>query len=165
MALRESPDLGDETIAVVFFLDIGLQRCQQMFADLNRYAIRPSRSIGVLYDHRDEPAEHARLVDLSSPLFRDVVEMERSTLSTRSRKLFTLSAIYNATSALVSGLDADHDFEAKRELASSSGRKSRNTSLSGIWCANGRLVRARFGRSTSIRMGSFCRRSAKRAAL
>jgi DNA sulfur modification protein DndB len=117
MALRDSPELGDETIAVVFFLDIGLKRCQQMFADLNRYAVRPSRSIGVLYDHRDETAELARLVVLRSPLFRDVVEMERSTLSIRSRKLFTLSAIYNATSALLSSLE-DHEFEAKRELAS-----------------------------------------------
>src|SRR5262245_11026072 len=41
-ALRECPELGDETIAVVFFLDVGLSRCQQMFADLNRYAIRPT---------------------------------------------------------------------------------------------------------------------------
>ena len=119
IALRETPDLGDETIAVVFFLDIGLKRCQQMFADLNRYAVRPSRSIGVLYDHRDEPAELARLVVLRSPLFRDVVEMERSTLSMRSRKLFTLSAIYNATSALVAGMENGQEFEAKRELASS----------------------------------------------
>src|SRR5689334_1259724 len=29
-ALREKPDFGDESIAVVFFLDIGLERCQQM---------------------------------------------------------------------------------------------------------------------------------------
>jgi DNA sulfur modification protein DndB len=118
MALRDCPDVGDETIAVVFFLDRGLQRCQQMFADLNRYAIRPSRSIGVLYDHRDEAAELARVVVLRSPVFRDVVEMERSTLSVRSRKLFTLSAIYSATSALVNGLDGDQAFETKRERAS-----------------------------------------------
>src|SRR5262249_22624509 len=42
MALRDCPELADESIAVVFFLDRGLERCQQMFADLNRYAIRPS---------------------------------------------------------------------------------------------------------------------------
>src|SRR5436305_3644958 len=114
-ALNEKPELAYETIAVVFFLDIGLKRCQQMFADLNRYAVRPSRSISVLYDHRDEPAELARRVVLQSPVFRDVVEMERSTLSMRSRKLFTLSAIYNATGALVNGMDKE--FEAKRELA------------------------------------------------
>ena len=40
-ALMDSPELGDESIAIVMFLDIGLDRCQQMFADLNRYAIRP----------------------------------------------------------------------------------------------------------------------------
>lgn len=89
-----------------------------MFADLNRYAVRPSRSIGVLYDHRDDAAELARLVVLSLPVFRDVVEMERSTLSLRSRKLFTLSAIYSATTALVSGYDGAKQFEDKRELAS-----------------------------------------------
>src|SRR6185436_1808725 len=36
MALKENPEIADETIAVVFFLDVGLERCQQMFADLNR---------------------------------------------------------------------------------------------------------------------------------
>ena len=102
-ALQENPDLGDETIAVVFFLDIGLERCQQMFADLNRYAIRPSRSLGVLYDHRDYRAKLAKQIVLESPVFRDVVEMERSSLSARSKKLFTLSAIYSATSALLNG--------------------------------------------------------------
>jgi DNA sulfur modification protein DndB len=118
MALRDCPEVGDESIAVVFFLDLGLQRCQQMFADLNRYAIRPSRSIGVLYDHRDEAAELARVIVLRSPVFHDVVEMERSTLSPRSRKLFTLSAIYSATSALMAGLNDGATFEAKRERAS-----------------------------------------------
>src|SRR5260370_301129 len=98
MALKEKPDLGNESIAVVFFLDIGLEKSQQMFADLNRYAIRPSKSIGVLYDHRDDMAKIAKLVVLKSKVFRNVVEMERSTLSIRSRKLFTLSSIYTATS-------------------------------------------------------------------
>ncbi|QWV98226.1 DNA sulfur modification protein DndB [Geomonas nitrogeniifigens] len=105
MALAENHDLADETIAVVFFIDKGLERCQQMFADLNRYAIRPSRSLGVLYDHRDDTARVAKLVTLRSPVFRDVVEMERSTLSMRSRKLFTLSAIYTATSSLLINTD------------------------------------------------------------
>jgi DNA sulfur modification protein DndB len=103
MAMREKPEIGDESIAVVFFVDRGLERCQQMFADLNRHVVRPSKSIGVLYDHRDQMAKLAKLIVLKSPLFRDVVDMERSTLSLRSRKLFTLSAIYTATSALFAG--------------------------------------------------------------
>jgi DNA sulfur modification protein DndB len=106
-ALREQPALGDESIAVVFFIDRGLERCQQMFADLNRYAVRPSKSIGVLYDHRDNMAQLVRLVVLRSAIFKDLVEMERTSLSARSRKLFTLSAIYSATSALLDGLKFD----------------------------------------------------------
>ncbi len=104
-AIRDRPELGDESIAVVFFIDRGLERCQQLFADLNRYAIRPSRSIGVLYDHRDDMAQIAKLVVLKSKTFKDLVEMERSSLSARSRKLFTLSAIYTATGALLERLE------------------------------------------------------------
>ncbi|PNU18823.1 DNA sulfur modification protein DndB [Geothermobacter hydrogeniphilus] len=111
MALHEQPDLGNETIAVVFFLDRGLTRCQQMFADLNRYAVRPSRSLGLLYDHRDEMASVAKLVALKSKAFKDVVEMEKSTLSARSRKLFTLSAIYTGTSALLSNIETESEEE------------------------------------------------------
>lgn len=99
-ALEQRPDLAYETIAVVFFLDIGLERCQQMFADLNRYAIRPSRSIGILYDHRNEKAKLAKLVIMQSEVFRDIVDMEKSSLAKRSRRLFTLSAFYNACSAI-----------------------------------------------------------------
>ena len=107
MALRESPEIGDESIAVVFFLDRGLERCQQMFADLNRYAIRPSKSLGVLYDHRDDRAQLARLIVFKSEFFKDLVEMERSSLSARSRKLFTLSALYTATTYLLDGFEFD----------------------------------------------------------
>ena len=49
-------------------------------------------------------AEIARLIVLKSPLFCDVVEMEKSSLSLRSRKLFTLSAIYSATTSLLGSL-------------------------------------------------------------
>ena len=107
LAMRENPALGNESIAVVFFLDQGLARCQQMFADLNRYAIRPARSLGVLYDHRDDKAMLAKLVVAQAPVFRDVVEMERTTLAPRSRRLFTLSAIYTATAALLANVDVE----------------------------------------------------------
>lgn len=101
LALIDEPCLGDEAISVVFFIDRDLQRCQQMFADLNRYAIRPSKSLGLLYDHRDDRARLARDVVASSEAFCDLVENEKSSLSPRSRKLFTLSAIYSGNTALL----------------------------------------------------------------
>jgi DNA sulfur modification protein DndB len=116
MALRERPELGDESIAVVFFLDVGLKRCQQMFADLNRYAIRPALSLGILYDHRDSVAQLAKALIAKSTVFRDVVELEKTALSPRSRRLFTLSAIYHATSELLNGLDLE-DPQEMAELA------------------------------------------------
>jgi DNA sulfur modification protein DndB len=103
-ALDQRPELSHETIAVVFFLDIGLERSQQMFADLNRHAIRPSRSLGLLYDHRSDKAKLAKLVIMKSDFFRDIVDMEKSSLARRSRKLFTLSAFYNACADLIEGI-------------------------------------------------------------
>lgn len=103
LALKNNPELGDETIAVVFFMDKGLERCQQMFADLNRYAIRPSTSLSILYDYRDETARLVRSLIAESDIFRDVVELEKTSLAQRSRRLFTLSAIYHATNEFLGG--------------------------------------------------------------
>ncbi|MET8442731.1 MULTISPECIES: DNA sulfur modification protein DndB [Streptomyces] len=109
LALRENPDLGEETIAVVFFQDAGLARSQQMFADLNRHAVRPARSIGVLYDHRDTSSLVVRSMISQSTTFKGFVEMEKSNLSPRSRKMFTLSALYFGTQALLQGLEIEGD--------------------------------------------------------
>lgn len=106
-ALATCPDLGDETIAVVFFVDRGLHRCQQMFADLNRHAVKPSASLGILYDHRNAAAKVAKHLSLTSPVFKNLIETERSTLSARSRKLFTLSALHFATLELLPEKDLE----------------------------------------------------------
>ena len=118
-ALEQKPELGSETIAVVFFLDFGLERSQQMFADLNRYAIRPSRSLGLLYDHRNDKAKLARLTIMKSDIFRDLVDLEKSSLAPRSRKLFTLSAFYNACADLIQDIatgDLEQDAQTAREF-------------------------------------------------
>ena len=100
-ALKEMPELGDESLSVVFFIDAGLKRSQQMFADLNRHAVRPTQSIGVLYDHRDDLSCLARKVADEVFVFRGLIELEKSSISTRSNKLHTLSNIYNATKAFL----------------------------------------------------------------
>ena len=101
-ALKKRPELGDETISVVFFVDAGLKRSQQMFADLNRHAIRPTKSIGILYDHRDPLSQLARTIVEEVRVFRGITEIEKTTISNRSNKLHTLSSIYQATQALLS---------------------------------------------------------------
>jgi len=100
-ALKNRPELGDETISVVFFIDSGLKRSQQMFADLNKHAVRPTKSLGILYDHRDPASELARKLSSAVSTFNGYTEMEKATISNRSVKLFTLSSIYQATQALL----------------------------------------------------------------
>ncbi len=100
-ALQERPELGDETVPVVFFVDAGLKRAQQMFADLNRYALRPTRSLGILYDHRDPLAGLAREIAASVHPFAGYTELEKTSISNRSTKVFTLSGIYQALEALL----------------------------------------------------------------
>ncbi|MEO9322238.1 DNA sulfur modification protein DndB [Nocardioides sp. C4-1] len=115
-ALAQNPDLGDETIAIVLFLDVGLSRSQQMFADLNQHAVRPARSIGILYNQRDEMAALTKLVIWRSPLLKDLTEMEKSNLAARSRKLFTLSGFHTAHRSLLEGLDIEK-LESRVDLA------------------------------------------------
>ena len=115
-ALEERPALENEHIAVVFFLDVGLARSQQMFADLNRYAIRPSSSLGLLYDHRNEKAKLAKLVIMKSNFFKDIIDMERSSLARFNKNLFTLSAFYRACSELLNEI-AVGDLEKDAAIA------------------------------------------------
>jgi len=111
-ALRERPTMGNETISVVIFADRGLMRSQQMFADLNIHAVRPNRSIKLLYDHRNDLAALSREVINEVPLFRDFTCFEQSSLSHRSSKFFTLSSLHQAIGELL-GKGKSDDVNAK----------------------------------------------------
>lgn len=100
-ALKMKPSLGNESISVVFFIDAGLKRSQQWFADLNKHAVRPTQSLSILYDHRDALSGLARDLEQRVPIFRDFTEVEKTTISNRSIRLFTLSAVYQASVALL----------------------------------------------------------------
>ena len=118
-ALRRSPQLGTETISVVFFQDLNLARCQQMFADLNRHAARPNKSLNILYDYRDPLAQLVRRLAMEVPVFKDLTEMEKTSISNRSVKLFTLNSIYQATSTFLGrvGLDSTSEQGYAKALA------------------------------------------------
>lgn len=101
-AIKENPELGYDNISVLFFIDEGLERSQQMFTDLNKHAVRPSDSLTTEYDRRNDVSDLARFVRDSVPVFDRLTDSERSSISNRSTKLFTLSSIKNASKALLS---------------------------------------------------------------
>lgn len=114
-AIKKNPELKNEHISVVFYRDEGLARSQQMFSDLNRYAIRPTKSINILFNSREESSIIAKRVIDTVDVFRDMTEKEHTSVSNRSKALFTLSAICSGTEALLKDLDLD--LEEKSNLA------------------------------------------------
>ena len=104
MALRENPQLGYETVALILFLDIGLEKSQQMFADLNGFQVPLEASLSLLYNHRDDRAFVVKAVVKQVQVFRCLTEMEKGSLNGRSPKLFALSAIDRAIVALLSNI-------------------------------------------------------------
>lgn len=115
-AIKQNPSLGDETISVVLFVDLGLEHSQQMFSDLNRYAIRPTKSLNILYDHRDPFSKMVQDLTYKVRIFDGLTDMEKSAISNRSIKLFTLSGIYHATEELL--LDKkDQDLNEQNRIA------------------------------------------------
>ena len=111
-AIKMNPSLKNEHISVVFYRDEGLLRSQQMFSDLNRYAIKPTKSINILFNSREETSIIAKRVIDEVDVFKGLVEKERTAISNRSKALFTLSAICTATSELLNELSSQQS-EAK----------------------------------------------------
>lgn len=100
-ALKERPELGGESISVVFFHDRGLKRSQQMFSDLNKHAVKPTKSLGILYDHRDSFSQFIVNIANTIETFHGRVELEKTAISNRSTKFFTLNGIAEATRHLL----------------------------------------------------------------
>lgn len=116
-AIKSTPELAHDNISVLFFIDEGLARSQQMFADLNKHAVRPSDSISTLYDLRDSISELGRHIQKNVHAFSRLTELEKSSISNRSTKLFTLSAIKNASRALLRKGNHDEISNEEKELA------------------------------------------------
>lgn len=100
-AMKQNPELGNETISVVFYADKGLKRCQQIFSDLNKHAVNTTKSISILYDSRDPIALLTKEIVDKIKLFKIYTDKENSSLSKYSPKIFTLSNLYSANCRLL----------------------------------------------------------------
>jgi DNA sulfur modification protein DndB len=100
-ALKENPALGKEKISVLLFETENLERLQQMFSDLNRFVQKTSKSLGSLYDRRDNLSTLTMEVAERVDVFRGTVDKEKVTIPLRSPKLFTIAALYEANEELL----------------------------------------------------------------
>ena len=95
------PSLANERVSVVVFEDRGLKRSQQMFADLNKHATKPTKSLGLLYDHRDTYARFIVTLANDVDIFYERTEMEKTNISNAAKETFTLNGISEATKHLL----------------------------------------------------------------
>lgn len=69
-ALKQNPDLGDDSISVLLFEYESKERVRQMFTDLNRYAVKPNNATNIAIDPRDRQAKVTRRFAEGFRLFR-----------------------------------------------------------------------------------------------
>ena len=100
-AVEEMSELGNDEISVVFFQDLGLEKSQQMFADLNKHAVKPTKSIGILYDRRNAYSVFVVNMVKNLQIFKNRTELEKNTLSNRTLKFFTLNGVTTSTALLL----------------------------------------------------------------
>jgi DNA sulfur modification protein DndB len=115
-ALKISPELGNETISVVFFHDEGLKKSQQIFSDLNRHAVNTTSSIGILYDHRDRLSMITKDIITTTPLLSRYTDKERVSLSKNSPKIMALNHIFNTNVRLLGKTKGDEITQEEEEF-------------------------------------------------
>jgi len=119
-ALKEDPALGKDRISVLLFPMENLERLQQMFTDLNRYAHKTSKSLDILYDHRDNLSALVMALSEKVEVFKGMVDKEKLAIPINSPKLFTLASLYDANEELLGekiDVRGSKDFESKLALA------------------------------------------------
>lgn len=107
IALRENSELAREHVAVIFVPFRSQRRSQSVFSDLNRYARAPSKSINLLFSHRDPMVAVAKGVSQNVPLLHGRVEFESTSLAKHTPCFATFSTLFEMTRA----------FAGPRELA------------------------------------------------
>lgn len=101
-ALKNGSDrLKQHTLSVLLFPWESTERVQQMFSDLNRFVQKTSKSLDILYDKRDDVAASTLIMIDNIPVFKELTEKEKVSLESKSTKLFTLAALYDANVELL----------------------------------------------------------------
>lgn len=109
LALKEQPDLSRESIAVLVVPGRGYRRSQQLFSDLNRYAKQPSKTLNLLFEHREFLARVAKGVADKADSFQERVNLETNSLGRKTRHHITLAVLYECVVSLLDGAYAEDE--------------------------------------------------------
>ena len=115
-AFKMNAALADFCVPLILFEDADGSRRGQIYSDVKRYERSSPQSLRIALDDRDDIARLTREMITEVALFSDSIEMEKTAISNRSRKLFTLSALYQANQTLLSS-HKDEPYEDQLKLA------------------------------------------------
>ena len=105
-ALDEDSSLAEDMISVVLFPYTDLKSSQQLFSDLNRTVKKTTKSLDILFDHRDAVNRVTQKLVEKVSVFIDRVNLEDAGIPAQSKDIFTLAGIYQATEPII---DAIHE--------------------------------------------------------
>ncbi len=100
-AVKQLPAIANESIPIVFHVDPSGSRRGRLLSDLRRHDRTTAPSQRIAFDEHDDLARLTRELIAAVPVFVDAIELEKTAISNRSRKLFTLSALYQANRTLL----------------------------------------------------------------
>jgi DNA sulfur modification protein DndB len=115
LALKEQPDLSKESIAVLVVPGRGYRRSQQLFSDLNRYAKQPSKTLNLLFEHREFFARVAKGVADKATSFEERVNLETNSLGRKTRHHMTLAVLYECVVTLLEGSYAEGEKDPAKQ--------------------------------------------------
>lgn len=133
-AIRLRPSLAREQISVILVPFRSQRRSQLLFSDLNRFAKTPSKSISLLFSHRDPVVTVAKSLMTSSPLLRGRVEMETTSLGRNSANFVTLSTLYEFTRTLAGDANLEDAQASEAETARQAELWQRLAEAVPPWC-------------------------------
>ncbi|CAI9832540.1 DNA sulfur modification protein DndB [Nitrosopumilaceae archaeon] len=116
-ALKERPELRSESISIMFVKDKELKRCQQMFADLNKNAMKPSKSLNILYDQRDEFSQFVVELTETVEAFKNRVNLEKTSIGAGDTDAFTLNGVLDATKKFLGKTKIKEITDEEKQLA------------------------------------------------
>jgi DNA sulfur modification protein DndB len=117
LAIRRRPELAREQIGVIFVPFRSQRHSQLLFSDLNRYAKSPSKSISLLFSHRDPIVAIAKGLVERVEFLKDRVEYESTSLAKHTPHVVTLSTLYEMTKSFVREReDVAPDVEIDRQV-------------------------------------------------
>lgn len=95
-ALEIKPELEKEQISIILYIDRDLKSCQQMFSDLNRNAVKVSKSNALLYNHRDPEIALMKKYLAKNKCLDQYLDKSHDSIAQKSNKLFTYSNFFKA---------------------------------------------------------------------